>query len=212
MPESDLLAWLTSTLVRFGPGVLFVACLLETALFAGLIVPVGGLIAFSAMLASRGVFAPLEVVAAATLGALVGDQLGFIVGRWFISSARPPRGKVARIWATTLVRTESLIRNRGSYGVSVARAVPFVRTVMPWFAGRSGLPWIRFFLFDTAGVILWATIYVGGGFLAGESWRQVASRYGEAAGAVVAGVLVIAFLLLSREWLLKIVKLRSRQP
>src|SRR5690606_40370321 len=37
MPETDILAWLTQALVRYGAGVLFVACLLETAIFAGLI-------------------------------------------------------------------------------------------------------------------------------------------------------------------------------
>ncbi|MQA92432.1 MAG: hypothetical protein GEU90_19765 [Gemmatimonas sp.] len=211
MPDSDLLTWLSSVLIRSGPGVLFVACLLETAIFAGLIVPVGGLIAFSAMLSSRGIFSPAEIIAAAFFGALIGDQLGFAVGRWFIANAQPPRGKVSQVWASTLVRADTLIRERGAFGVSVGRAIPFLRTIMPWFAGRSGLAWGRFFFFDLVGVIIWGTIYIGGGFLAGESWRQVAGRYGEEAGAGVAIVLILAFLLLSRQSLLNVFRRRSTE-
>lgn len=193
----DLLQWLSAQLVTYGPGLLFVICLIETAVFAGLILPVGALIAFAAMLSARGVFGPGEVVTVALLGALVGDQLGFVVGRWFIAGANPPRGEVARIWRGALTRTEALIRGRGGIGVSMARAIPFVRTVMPWFAGRSGMGWGRFLFFDILGVLLWGTIYIGGGFLAGESWRQIADVFGEIVGGLVALVALIAFLALA---------------
>src|SRR5687767_12317844 len=141
MLDSDLLQWLSGHLIRLGPVVLFVVCLLETALFAGLILPVGALIAFSAMLASRGIFDPVDVIFVAFSGALLGDQLGFIVGRWFVLSSRPPKGRVARMWRGALDRTEAIMKSRGLIGVSVARTIPFVRTIMPWFAGRSGIPW-----------------------------------------------------------------------
>lgn len=194
MPDIDLLGWLVAHLVRYGPGVLFLVCLLETAIFAGLLLPVGALIAFSAMLATRGVFEPHEVVFAAVFGALVGDQLGFIVGRWFVAAARPAQGRVATIWRAALEQAELLIRSRGLLGLTVARTIPFVRTIMPWFSGRAGVSWPRFFIFDTLGVLLWAGIYVGGGFLAGEGWKQVAAEFGEIAGviALVAfGVLLV---------------------
>lgn len=212
MFESELLAWLSYNLIRFGPGVLFFACLLEGAIFAGLIVPVGALIAFSAMLSSRAVFEPSEVIAAALLGALTGDQIGFIVGRWFVSAARPPRGEVARIWSATMKRTDSLIRTRGAIGISLARAIPFVRTMMPWFAGRSGIRWPRFFIFDLIGVLLWGTVYIGGGFLAGEGWRQIAGRYGEAVGAIAAAILVIALLLLTRRLVPRVLARARNRP
>lgn len=200
MLESELLQWLSAHLVALGPGVLFVTCLLETAIFAGLVLPVGALIAFASMLASRGLMDPTQIVAAAFFGALIGDQLGFVVGRWFVSGARPPRGKVARIWSGAMAQTEALIRERGLVGVSVSRAIPFARTIMPWFAGRSGLGWGRFFLFDLLGVILWGSIYIGGGFLAGEGWRQLAGLFGEAVGGVVILVVAVGAVALARGW------------
>lgn len=200
MEESELLQWLVDTLVLYGPAVLFVSCLMETAVFAGLVLPVGSLIAFSAMLSSRGVFDPWVIVAVALSGALAGDQIGFGIGRWFRGIARPRKGEMARLWRITLTRTESLINSRGALGIMAARAVPFVRTVMPWFAGRSDLGWGRFLFFDILGVVLWGTIYVGGGFLAGKGWSQMAALLGEAAGAAVVIVAIIATFMALRGW------------
>lgn len=202
MAQSELLQWLGQHLVALGPGVLLVTCLLETAVFAGLVLPVGALIAFAAMLASRGLMDPTQVAAAALTGALIGDQLGFVVGRWFIPGARPPRGSggIARIWRGALTQTESLVRDRGLLGISVSRAIPFVRTLMPWFAGRSGVVWGRFVVYDFLGVLLWGSIYIGGGFLAGESWRRLAGQFGEIVGGVLIIIVAIAVAALARMW------------
>ena len=196
MPDSVVLTWLANALVQYGPVVLFVACLLETAMFIGLIVPVGGMIALSAMLASRGVFPPEGVAIAAVTGAFLGDQLGFAVGRWFVTGARPRQGRISRVWQAALSRTELLLSGRGMIGISIARGVPFVRTIMPWFVGRSRIAWPRYVLFDLLGVAFWAVIYIGGGFLAGQGWQQVAAQYGEEIGAVAAVLLIVALLLL----------------
>jgi membrane-associated protein len=199
--REELLQWLMAQLVAMGPWLLFIVCLLETAIFAGLILPVGALIAFGAMLSSRGVLDPTQIVTAAFFGALFGDQLGFLVGRWFVFGARPARSRVARVWRTALAQTERLVRQRRLLGVTVARAVPFVRTLMPWFSGRSGIPWGRFFVFDFLGVLLWGTIYIGGGFVAGVGWSRVAGRYGEIAGAVVLILALLVSALVARGWI-----------
>jgi membrane-associated protein len=198
MPASDLLQWLSGYLVQFGTGILFVVCVLETAIFVGLVLPVGGLIAVSAMLASRGVLEPQAVIAAAISGAILGDQLGFAVGRWFVATSKPPKGRISRVWAAAIGRTESLIRNRGLIGISVARTTPFVRTIMPWFAGRSGITWLRFTIYDLCGILLWGVVYIGGGFLAGMGWNRVAVQYGEEAGALLLGIILLAILLIFR--------------
>jgi membrane-associated protein len=201
--QPDLLLWLSGHLVRLGPGVLFFVCVFETAIFAGLILPVGALIAFAALLSARGVFEPGEIILVALLGAFVGDQLGFVVGRWFVSRADPPRGRVAKIWRAALSRTEALVRERGLLGVSVSRAIPFVRTIMPWFAGRSGISWPRFLLFDSVGILLWGTIYIGGGFLAGQGWSELVSRFGEVVGGALLLLVGILVLVLARRGLLR---------
>ena len=205
--ESEIQAILSAYLVRYGPIVLFLACLLETAIFAGLVLPIGALIAFSAMLSSRGLFEPWTVAAAAIGGAVAGDQLGFAIGRFWARAARPS-SRVARIWGAALAYTEALIIGRRHIGIAIARVIPFVRTVLPWFAGRSGVSWARFFVFDMAGVAVWAAIYVGGGFAAGEGWRKVASEFGEIAGAILVVAAIAAFVLLNRRLAGRLVRRR----
>ena len=211
-PDSDLLLWLTTFLVQFGPVVLFIACMLETTVFIGLVVPVGGLIALSAMLSSRGVFEPETIVLAAVSGALLGDHLGFGIGRFLRGSSGTPVGKVGRIWKAALGRTQLLLQSRGGIGISAARGIPFVRTVMPWFAGRSAISWKRFAFFDFGGVLLWATIYLGGGFLAGEGWRTVAAEYGEVAGGAALLVLLVGWLLAPGGWLRRRISRSTESP
>lgn len=192
MFSSTLFHWLSNQLIALGPSVLFAACLLETAMFAGLVIPVGALIAFSAMLVARGIMEPGHLVLVALSGAFIGDQLGFFLGRWFIAGARPKAGRIARLWRRALARADALVRRHGLVAISLARATPFVRTIMPWFAGRSGVSWSRFVLFDLIGLLFWGIIYLGGGFLAGQGWRQISGRFGELAGL---GALVAALLL-----------------
>jgi len=210
MLQSELLSWLAGQLIALGPGVLFVACLLETAVFAGLVLPVGALIAFAAMLAARGLMDPGHIAMAALSGALIGDQVGFVVGRWFVAGARPRGGRITTIWRGALSRTERLVRRRGLIGISLARVIPFVRTIMPWFAGRSGVGWGRFLLFDALGVALWGAAYVGGGFLAGQGWRQVAGRFGETAGLIALVLGLIGVLFVSRGQFQRVFRRRHR--
>lgn len=196
----DLLQWLSEHLVRFGPIVLFVACLLETAIFAGLVVPVGALLAFAALLSARGFFDPALVVAAALAGAALGDQLGFAVGRWFMPTAKPPKGKIATLWSRALGAAQALVRSRGGAGIILARPIPFVRTIMPWFAGRSGMPWWRFLVFDLLGVLAWGVVYIGGGFVIGVGWREASVHFGEVAGVLVLALVLLIIIVLARVW------------
>ncbi len=204
-----LFRWLAAHLVRIGPILLFVVCLLETAVFLGLVLPVGALIGFSSVLAARGVFDPSHIVLAAVAGGLIGDQIGFAVGRGFAREVRPRTGRLARLWEAGVRRTQALVVQQGLIGVSAARAVPFVRTIMPWFAGRSGKRWPRFFLFDLLGILLWATIYCGGGFLAGYGWERIACQFGEEAGAAVVLALAVAGVLGFRLWRRRLLERRS---
>lgn len=206
--DGVLFQWLARYLVRLGPILLFAVCLLETAVFLGLVLPVGALIGFAALLSARGVFDPWEIVLAATAGALIGDQVGFAVGRWFAPLVRPRKGRLARLWEAGVRRTQSLVVRQGLIGVSAARTVPFVRTIMPWFAGRSGKTWPRFFVFDLLGILLWAAIYCGGGFLAGYGWGRVAGRFGEVIGAAAVLVLAAAGVVGFRLWMRRLLERR----
>ena len=82
--------------------------------------------------------------------------------------------------------------------VSLERLVSFVRTLMPWFAGMSRVPYGRFLFYDALGVLGWGILSVTAGYLAGESWGRVADAFGTTAAIVIAAVLLIAAVVVVR--------------
>jgi membrane protein DedA with SNARE-associated domain len=82
--------------------------------------------------------------------------------------------------------------------VSLARFVSFVRTLMPWFAGMSRVPYGRFLFYDTLGVLGGGILSVTAGYLAGKSWGRVAEAFGTTAAIIVAAALFIAAIVVVR--------------
>jgi hypothetical protein len=76
--------------------------------------------------------------------------------------------------------------------VTLARFVSFVRTLMPWFAGMTKMPYGRFLFWDLLGVLGWGIASVTAGYLAKESWHVLASVLGRASAFVVMVLIVIA--------------------
>jgi membrane protein DedA with SNARE-associated domain len=82
------------------------------------------------------------------LGGLLGDQIGYTLGRFGGTKLVAKEGRLARIWRRHEPRAARLFRRHASMSVSLARFISFVRTLMPWFAGMSGMPYRKFLLYD----------------------------------------------------------------
>jgi membrane protein DedA with SNARE-associated domain len=187
-----LLSNIIEYLYAVGPLVVFVVAGIETAFFVGLLVPAEATVLLAAFLAAEGVFTLKAVLAATILGALAGDQAGYALGRFGGTRYAARGGRVGRLWARYEPRATAMFRRRTIVAVSLARFVSFVRTLMPWFAGMTRMPWPRFLFFDILGVIGWGGASVAAGYLAGESWEALAAWLGRATAVIlvsIAGVL-----------------------
>ena len=155
-------------LLRSGPLLLFVMAVAETAVPAGLVVPAGVALSTGALLAWQGLLSWETVLAASIAGALVGDSLGFWLGRRgsFVLNWMPGRLRGVALGAQE--RSRRLFQNHSLLAVTGGRLVAFVRTLMPATAGVSGISYPRFLLFDVPGVLGWAALYVALGVGAGE--------------------------------------------
>lgn len=186
----DIIGWLTAA----GPEVVFVVVMTETAFFIGLLVPAEATVLVAAYLAERGTFELEHVLAATLLGGFAGDQIGYALGRFGGRRATAHGGRLGRMWWRHEARAQAMFRKHSIIAVSLARFVSFVRTLMPWFAGMSGVPYLRFAAFDALGVLGWGVASVAAGYLAGPSWRELAGALG-VAGAVIVAALVLAFII-----------------
>src|SRR5690606_15332735 len=193
-----LLHDIVALLIALGPWVVFFVALSETAVFLGLLIPAEATVLVAAFLAYRGVF-PLEQIFAATFfGGLVGDQVGYLLGRHGGTRIVARSGRVRRMWDRYDSAASDLFRRHSALAVTLARFISFVRTLAPWFAGMSRLSYPCFLLYDLIGVFGWAAGSVALGYLAGESWHLIADVLGVASGAAVALVGLVFILIAIR--------------
>lgn len=175
-----MLRGLLDDLGNVGPVVLctiaFVLAYSETAIALDLLVPGEvGMVLVGASAASAG--APLPaVVAAAALGAALGDTTSYLIGR------RWGRGIVERFRFTQrhlgplLDAASGHFDRHGGRSVFLGRFVGALRAVVPLVAGAAKLPVRTFAAWNVAASICWASLVVGLGGLVGRSAADVIDR------------------------------------
>jgi membrane-associated protein len=96
------------------------------------------------------------VIALAVAAAIVGDNLGYLVGRkggrWLLQRPGPFAWQRARV----LEIGEPFFARNGPKAVFLGRWILGLRTWASWLAGASRMPWLSFLLWNAAGAITWA--------------------------------------------------------
>lgn len=155
----------------------------------------------SLMMLSGGAFVATEdlvlwhVIAAAYCGAVIGDQTGYLIGRY---GGAPLIEKVARspARAATLTRARSIVDRSGGLGVFFSTWL--TAPLGPWvnfIAGATGLSWMRFTFWDMLGETIWVSLYVGLGFVFASQIGAVAEVMANVIGLIVAATVAIATVL-----------------
>lgn len=133
------------------------------------------------------------VIVAAAAGAILGDNIGFWVGR----EAGPPIlarfGHLVGLDPRRQRLGQYLFQRYGGSIVFFGRFVAFLRAFAALLAGANRLDPIRFFLFNAAGGIAWATIFGLGGYALGASFHRIAGPFGIAMLALALVALVFGW-------------------
>ena len=163
----------------------------EDAIFVGFVLPGETAAVLGGVVASHGHVALWLMIAVVIVAAIVGDSVGYEVGRHF--GPRLLNSRLLRKHRPRLDRAQDFLRRHGGKAVFLGRFTAFFRAVMPGLTGASRMPYRRFLAFNAAGGITWGTIFVTIGFVAGASYALVAKTVGRdlALGAVAAAVLAI---------------------
>lgn len=179
--DSDLLHHIVT---QYGYAAVFVIVMLESA---G--VPMPGetiLVSAAAFAGHRHELDIGYIIAAAAGGAILGDNVGFWVGREFGTTLLTRWGDRIGLDARKRKLGQYLFSRHGGKIVFFGRFVALLRAFAALLAGVNRLPPGRFFLFNAAGGIVWATLFGTGGYLLGESIRRIAGPFGWAALIVAA--------------------------
>jgi membrane-associated protein len=132
-------------------------------------------------------------------GAIVGDSIGYVVGRrWGLRLLEGPLSRF--IQPKHVQRSQDVLQRRGGWAVLIGRATAGLRAIVPGLAGMAKLPYRQFLVFNAIGGILWGTAFVLLGYLAGAGWRTAAHTAGTAglSAAGVAAVGIAAVVLVRR--------------
>jgi len=139
---------------------------------------------------------PLVILAAAS-GAILGDNLGFLVGRAGGYRMLRRYGHVVHLDGRKLKLGIYLFRRHRGKVVFFGRFVAVLRAWAAFLAGTSRMPWDRFLLFNAAGGILWATLY-GGGYALGDNIYRLSGPVGVASVVLAILATVASFIVLRR--------------
>jgi len=163
---------------------------LESAAFVGLLVPGETLVIFSGFLAAQGLLELGDLIVVVTAGAILGDSIGYELGRrlgrpWLLRS-----GHWVGVRAEHMARVDSFFARHGGKTVFFGRFIGFLRALAPFVAGSSGMPYRQFLPYNVLGGLLWSMLCVTLGYVCGASW-QVAERWIGRIGTLAGGALLL---------------------
>jgi membrane protein DedA with SNARE-associated domain len=169
----------------WGYFLLFTLCLLEASAFVGLFVPGETALLLAGVLAQEGKLSLGVCIAVAVPGAILGDSLGYEIGRhvgprlrssWFGRKVGEQR------WA----RAHEYVHRRGGLAIFFGRWIGVLRAVVPAIAGDARMPYRQFFVWNVLGAIVAVPAVLLLGYLAGSSYKAVEERIGQASYALLA--------------------------
>jgi membrane protein DedA with SNARE-associated domain len=186
----------------YGLIVVFLTIAIETS---GVPLPGETALVAAAVLASRGHFAIWEVIAVAAAAAIIGDNIGYWLGRKLGRGFLQRYGVVRRFSERVLPPAERFFRRHGGKSIFLARWFSGFRIAGAWIAGFAHMPWWRFFIWNAVGGIAWATTVSLVAYYAGQAAADAISHYGLIGAGVVLG-LVVAVLVALHFWRRRVVE------
>ncbi len=186
----DYLVHLATRLGAWGYAIVGVGAMLESAAFLGFIVPGETLVLVAGFLAGQHVFDVDALIVAAALGAIVGDNIGYTLGRRLGRRWAARYGARFGVTSARLERVETFFRRHGGKSVFFGRFVSFGRALVPFIAGSAQMRRPVFLLYNAAGGVIWASLYVLLGYFVGEAARLWVGRASAVLGIILFVVLL----------------------
>jgi len=147
----------------------------ETGFFVGFFLPGDSLLVTAGVFAASGQLHISELVLLVPLCAIVGDQIGYWIGRK-AGHALYRREDSLVFRKAHLQRAHQFYEKYGGKTVILARFVPIVRTFCPPVAGAAEMSYARYFAYDVVGGILWGAGMILGGYFLGRQIPNISEN------------------------------------
>lgn len=163
-------------------------------------VPVPGeiMLIAAAVLAGAGQMNIAVVFLVAVLAAVIGDNIGFIVGHFGGRPLAERFGRYVFLTPERLERAEKYFNAHGGKVVTVARFVDGLRQINGLLAGIAGMHWLKFLGYNALGAVLWVGTWCGLGYLAGENIVEIYDTFERYKWYVIGALAVVIAIVITR--------------
>ena len=176
----------------YGLVLLFVLIAMESA---GVPLPGETALIAAGVLASRGDMDIVEVIVVAAAAAIIGDNVGYWIGRLggrpLLERWEPLERHASRV----LPWSERFFKRHGPKTIFLSRFFAVLRVTAAWLAGISRMHWWQFFFWNAAGGICWAVLVGLVSYYLGRAAADAINRYGLIAGVAIVALLVLGALI-----------------
>lgn len=133
-------------------------------------VPVPGetILIAASVYAGAGRLNMVAVVVIAVVAAVLGDNVGYAIGRYGGHRLVDRYGKYVLLPPERVAKAEKFFTRHGGKIVTIARFVDGLRQANGIIAGMTLMPWLRFLAFNTLGAVLWVGTWATVGYFAGQ--------------------------------------------
>src|SRR5277367_1069863 len=148
---------------------------IETGFFVGFFLPGDSLLVTAGVFSAAGVIPLKWLLLPVMLCAIVGDQIGYWIGR-AAGATLYTREDSFFFRKSHLQRAHTFYETYGGKTVILARFIPIIRTFCPPVAGAAGMPYGRYLAYDIFGGVFWVGAMILGGFFLGRSIPNISQR------------------------------------
>lgn len=195
-----MVTWLIDYLMSAGAWVYPLVSLLvvlDASLFLGFLLPGEAPVIVGGVLAGRDTLNLWGIGAVVALSAIAGDSLSYLLGNWIGEERAVKWGQHIGVTQERMKRADDFFKRHGGKAVFAGRFASVFRPIVPFVAGATAMPYSRFLVFNAPAGIVWASLFVGLGYWAGEQWRDIAKwvdRIGWVFIAALAAFLIVRWL------------------
>lgn len=195
---------LLQLLLTYGPAVLVPVVAVASI---GIPLPTTIVLLGAGAFAGAGELPLTALIISAIAGAVLGDIIGYWIGRRGGASALARWGGRLKVTPSTIESVERRFFRWANLSIVLTRfLVTPLGPVVNIVAGTSRYGFRKFLVWDVVGEVVWVLLYVGLGFVFGASWDLLASFLGSASSllSLAAVTAIVAFLVyhtIVRDWL-----------
>jgi membrane protein DedA with SNARE-associated domain len=163
-------------------------------------VPVPGeiMLIAAAVLAGAGQMNIAVVFVVAVLAAVIGDNIGFIVGHFGGRPLAERFGRYVFLTPERLEKAENYFNAHGGKVVTIARFIDGLRQINGLLAGIAGMHWLKFLGYNALGAVLWVGTWCGLGYLAGENIVEIYDTFERYKWYVIGALAVVVAIVITR--------------